>query len=468
MNTLSRVDSAWATWLSPPSSGPPSPASPSSSKPKGLPDSARRSSSTGSPSRPRLSNLPPTPRKRAKRRPRPKPTTSSIKLPPPSTPWLLRLFLTLWSLLLAFWTSLVGETRAERVKRGRRRAETVLRSLRSSAAAVIGSSDEGSGSDVDGDGASDGDGEGGAGHAEGWVDPVTRAPPEGVEDEEELNYTPSLPSANGVGPDPAFTFRLRSADKREPSPPPSASKEARLIAPYPPPASILSNPLPKKQFRSARLLPNPISTSLLDSSVPAVPASRTLTAASQRSRPHHTPFHLRKTLILDLDETLIHSTSRPINYATHGGGGLLGLNFGGLLGKGKLRQAGHNVEVVLNGRSTTYHVYKRPYVDHFLKKVSAAGSASYDGEADFLQVASWYTLVIFTASMPEYADPVIEWLDGGRGLFAKRFYRESCFLQHNGSYIKDLSIVEADLSRVCFMDNSPVSYAINKGQSSRC
>jgi CTD nuclear envelope phosphatase 1 len=26
--------------------------------------------------------------------------------------------------------------------------------------------------------------------------------------------------------------------------------------------------------------------------------------------------------------------------------------------------------VVLNGRSTTYHVYKRPYVDFFLKKVS--------------------------------------------------------------------------------------------------
>ena len=39
------------------------------------------------------------------------------------------------------------------------------------------------------------------------------------------------------------------------------------------------------------------------------------------------------------------------------------------VGKGKLRQAGHTVEVVLNGRSTTYHVYKRPYVDHFLKKV---------------------------------------------------------------------------------------------------
>lgn len=69
--------------------------------------------------------------------------------------------------------------------------------------------------------------------------------------------------------------------------------------------------------------------------------------------------------------------------------------------------------------------------------------------------------------MPEYADPVIDWLDGGRGLFAKRLYRESCYLQHNGSYIKDLSLVEEDLGRVCFMDNSPISYSWNKGESAR-
>jgi CTD nuclear envelope phosphatase 1 len=86
--------------------------------------------------------------------------------------------------------------------------------------------------------------------------------------------------------------------------------------------------------------------------------------------------------------------------------------------------------------------------------------------------------------MQEYADPVIDWLDGGRGLFGKKLYREvsvsalfavekmlkfaasprqSCSLQPNGSYIKDLSLVEEDLSRVCFVDNSPVSYNWNKG-----
>ncbi|KAI0824737.1 NLI interacting factor-like phosphatase-domain-containing protein [Trametes gibbosa] len=144
----------------------------------------------------------------------------------------------------------------------------------------------------------------------------------------------------------------------------------------------------------------------------------------------------QKTLVLDLDETLIHSTSRPIPSA--GGSGLFG--FGG-----RNKGAGYTVEVVLGGRSTLYHVYKRPFVDYFLRKVS-----------------QWYTLVIFTASMQEYADPVIDWLDAGRGILGRRLFRESCTQLPNGSYSKDLSIIEADLSRVCLIDNSPVCYTINE------
>ncbi|EJT97493.1 hypothetical protein DACRYDRAFT_58644 [Dacryopinax primogenitus] len=100
------------------------------------------------------------------------------------------------------------------------------------------------------------------------------------------------------------------------------------------------------------------------------------------------------------------------------------------------------VEVILNGRSMLYHVYKRPFVDYFLRKVSG-----------------WYTLVIFTASMQEYADPVIDWLDGGRGLFSRRFFRESCTQQQGGSYSKDLALVDEDLRRICLIDNSPISYS---------
>lgn len=52
------------------------------------------------------------------------------------------------------------------------------------------------------------------------------------------------------------------------------------------------------------------------------------------------------------------------------GGGLLA-GTGGLLGSNARARGGHMVEVVLNGRSTLYTVYKRPFVDYFLRKVSS-------------------------------------------------------------------------------------------------
>lgn len=159
-------------------------------------------------------------------------------------------------------------------------------------------------------------------------------------------------------------------------------------------------------------------------------------------QPHRpTPFLSQKTLVLDLDETLIHSTSRPFTNFSHSPSSLFGLK---AFRRGSLGNS-HTVEVVLGGKCTTYHVYKRPFVDYFLRKVSA-----------------WYTLVIFTASMQEYADPVIDWLDAGRGIIGKRFFRESCTQLPNGSYTKDLTIVEADLATVCLVDNSPISYNRNE------
>ncbi|KAF9303461.1 Nuclear envelope morphology protein 1 [Mortierella antarctica] len=128
----------------------------------------------------------------------------------------------------------------------------------------------------------------------------------------------------------------------------------------------------------------------------------------------------KKTLVLDLDETLIHSTSRGS------------------------RSQGYMVEVIVDRHACLYFVYKRPHVDYFLKKV-----------------AEWYKLVIFTASMAEYADPVIDWLDQNRTLFDKRYFRQACYFK-NGSYLKDLTVIEPDLSSVCLLDNSPISYSLNK------
>ncbi|KAI5857125.1 NLI interacting factor-like phosphatase-domain-containing protein [Tricharina praecox] len=129
-----------------------------------------------------------------------------------------------------------------------------------------------------------------------------------------------------------------------------------------------------------------------------------------------------KTLILDLDETLIHS-----------------------LAKGSRMSSGHMVEVKLDRQhAILYYVHKRPYCDEFLRKV-----------------AQWYNLVVFTASVQEYADPVIDWLEQDRKYFSGRYYRQHC-TNRNGAYIKDLATVEPDLSKVMIIDNSPMSYIFHE------
>ncbi|CAK7568065.1 MAG: Nuclear envelope morphology protein 1 [Sporothrix epigloea] len=139
----------------------------------------------------------------------------------------------------------------------------------------------------------------------------------------------------------------------------------------------------------------------------------------------------QKTLILDLDETLIHSMSKDGRMST-----------------------GHMVEVRLNttfvgvgGQPSAgpqhpilYYVHKRPFCDEFLRRV-----------------CKWYNLVVFTASVQEYADPVIDWLESERKFFSARYYRQHCTFRH-GAFIKDLSSVEPDLSKVMILDNSPLSY----------
>ena len=81
-------------------------------------------------------------------------------------------------------------------------------------------------------------------------------------------------------------------------------------------------------------------------------------------------------------------------------------------------------------------------------------------------MCKWYNLVVFTASVQEYADPVIDWLESERKFFSQRLYRQHCTFRH-GAFIKDLSSVEPDLSKVMILDNSPLSYMFHEGELSR-
>lgn len=142
---------------------------------------------------------------------------------------------------------------------------------------------------------------------------------------------------------------------------------------------------------------------------------------------HRLFFLPRKILILDLDETLIHSHHdgfpRVPTFAPVGPPDFL-------------------VRMEIERNPVRFFVYKRPHVDYFLDIVS-----------------QWYDLVIFTASMEIYGSAVTDRLDNNRNILSRRFYRQSCKFER-GVYTKDLSAVNSDLSRVFILDNSPVAYQL--------
>ncbi|KAG5440797.1 hypothetical protein PCK2_000096 [Pneumocystis canis] len=100
------------------------------------------------------------------------------------------------------------------------------------------------------------------------------------------------------------------------------------------------------------------------------------------------------------------------------------------------------------------YVIKRPGVDSFMKRM---------GEL--------FEIVIFTASLAKYADPVLDRLDV-HNVIKHRLFRESC-CNHQGNYVKvdlifsnifanmslkNLSQLGRELKNVLIIDNSPASY----------
>mmetsp|Transcript_32946 Transcript_32946/g.50379 ORF Transcript_32946/g.50379 Transcript_32946/m.50379 type:complete len:97 (-) Transcript_32946:1501-1791(-) len=68
----------------------------------------------------------------------------------------------------------------------------------------------------------------------------------------------------------------------------------------------------------------------------------------------------------------------------------------------------------------------------------------------------YYELIIFTASLSKYADPLMDILDE-TNCCSDRLFREHCTFT-NGMYVKDLSELGRDLKDVLIIDNSPTAY----------
>lgn len=129
--------------------------------------------------------------------------------------------------------------------------------------------------------------------------------------------------------------------------------------------------------------------------------------------PPKDPKDSRLTLVLDLDETLVHFCEVPDD----------------------------DSEESPEGKSK--HLFLvRPYVSTFLASCS-----------------EYFEIVVFTASVQNYADYILDILDPEGELISHRLYRRHCDLREN-IYIKDLSKLARDLSRTLIVDNNADNFQL--------
>lgn len=134
---------------------------------------------------------------------------------------------------------------------------------------------------------------------------------------------------------------------------------------------------------------------------------------------------MKKCLVLDLDETLVHSSFQAIP------------------------NSDYIIPVCIDNVYHNVYVLKRPGVDEFMRRM-----------------AQHYEILIFTASLSKYADPLLDKLDMHH-VINKRLFRESCVF-HQGHYVKDLSMLSRDLSSTIIIDNSPISYCFHPENAIGC
>jgi Dullard-like phosphatase family protein len=192
----------------------------------------------------------------------------------------------------------------------------------------------------------------------------------------------------------------------------------------------------------------------------AAPTSSSLLPASARHPPppvNPMLMHVRtrKQLVLDLDETLVHSvTEWAVSYhftvsvhvpasmfAAHTAGTGTGTDSDGYaIGPFSGDSGGQQGQLV----PAVFYVTKRPHVDTFLKKVS-----------------QWYDVSVFTSSVRSYADAVIDKLDKRR-VIGRRFFRDSCVDYGDGQVHKELRALRTDLSQIVLLDNYATAFSLHR------
>ena len=127
----------------------------------------------------------------------------------------------------------------------------------------------------------------------------------------------------------------------------------------------------------------------------------------------------KKTLVLDLDETLVHSQFNTFSSPSD-----------------------VTIKIEVDNEIHDIHVMVRPGVKEFLQDMEKI-----------------FEIVIFTASVSKYADPLLDIIDKN-GYCPFRLFREHCSLI-NTTFVKDLERLGRDLKDIIIVDNSPLSYSLH-------
>jgi len=144
--------------------------------------------------------------------------------------------------------------------------------------------------------------------------------------------------------------------------------------------------------------------------------------------PPKDPKDTRPTLVLDMDETLI---CAKFDMCVNGSDIIIPVRYSSMTGTG-LSSA---------DLYTICFVKKRPFLDEFLEAV-----------------AKDWEVVIFTAGVDDYANPILDSIDPHHRI-SYRLFRSSCSCDKvEGGVYKNLSILGRDLNRVIIVDNSPNAY----------
>ena len=146
-------------------------------------------------------------------------------------------------------------------------------------------------------------------------------------------------------------------------------------------------------------------------------------------------------LVLDLDETLIHSSEKPvkINFC------FINIFYKKIKGNhASFKFALERVNWQGGVEKIEYWVYERPGLKEFLQKMS-----------------QMFELVAWTAGAQDYGTKILSHIDPNGEYFVHSLFQHCTPIYHNIALTKDLSKLGREMSRIMILDNAYYSYSLN-------